>query len=483
MKVLYVSAEVAPYAKTGGLGDVAAALPPMLRQLGIDIRIMMPDYPCCAESGLRSEHSAAQALIPVGPQLYETHLHTAEHQGVPLMLLRSCEFFMRAGIYGERGTAYADNGERFGLFCRALLRLLPQTGFQPDLIHINDWHGALIPTLLRRELSGIPFFSSIKTLLTIHNLAYNGFFEQGLAKRLDLAPKLAGPEYLGFNNGISLLRGGIIDADRVATVSPTHALEICSPPHGHGLDSTLRSRGDAIIGILNGIDTHTWNPQGDPHLAACYEPDDLGGKPRCKKALQNELGLETQEVQPLFGMVTRLDHQKGLDLVIKALPKLITQGAQLVVLGEGDSKLGDDLRRQALGYPGRVAVVQRFDEPLAHRIYAGSDLFLMPSRYEPCGLAQQIALRYGSVPLVHQTGGLADTVFDADVNPHQGNGFSFGEPDHEALLSTLTRALACYRQPDRWRALMLRGMRGDPSWSSGAKHYRELYAEIAGEQP
>ena len=482
MKVLYVTAEMAPYAKTGGLGDVAGALPPALKKLGIDIRVIMPDYPCVAETNLRPEHCEINVLIPIGPQLYETHLHLAEHHGVPLLLVRNQEFFLRSGIYGEAGEGYADNGERFGLFCRAVLRLLPQTGFQPDLIHINDWHGALIPTLLKHELTHIPYFASIKTLLTIHNLAYNGVFENRLLQQLDLDPSLGNVKYLGFGEGLSLLKGGIVDADRVATVSPTYAAEICTPPYGHGLDKVLRSHHREITGIINGIDTQIWNPANDPLITAPYAADSPAGKQSCKHLLQQELGLESNDNRPLFGMVTRLDHQKGLDLVAQAVPQLITLGGQLVILGEGDQDLAATLSRSAHEHPRQVTLVQRFDERLAHRIYAGSDLLLMPSRYEPCGLTQLIALRYGTVPVTRHTGGLADTIVDADASPQSGNGFSFNDFKSEALVEAVSRAIACYRDPQRWQQIRQRGLLGNYSWIAAAKGYQQLYDDIAGEQ-
>jgi len=482
MKVLFVSSEVTPYAKTGGLGDVAGALPPALRRLGVDIRLAMPEYACIAETGLVSRHSQASALIPIGDQLLDAHLHLAEHRGVPLLLVRNREFFMRSGLYGDAQGDYPDNGERFAFFCRALLRLLPQLDFRPDVIHLNDWQSALLAVLLRHELAEQPFFAPIGSLLTIHNLGYGGRFPATLLPRVGLDPSLNRIDALEFYGDISFLKGGIVFCDRVNTVSPRYAEEICTPGFGHGLDGLLTQRRPVLSGILNGLDVAAWNPLDDPALPRAYGPDDLSGKTTCKRELQKELGLSIDDTRPLLGMVTRLDTQKGIDLLETAWPLLEHEGAQLALVGSGDPRHARQLSELAARKPGQTGVTLRFDEALARRIYAGSDLFLMPSRYEPCGLSQMIALRYGSVPVVRDTGGLADTIRDADAHLLSGNGFSFSGLSGDDLAAAVSRGIAAWRRPDRWQEIVRRGMREDFSWEASAAQYLELYQTIAGER-
>ncbi len=481
MNVLFVSSEVSPFAKTGGLADVAGTLPPALKRAGVDIRIAMPDYPSVAEAGMVTHHTEARALIPIGDDLLETHLHIGEHQDVPLLLIRNREYFMRPGLYGDAHGDYPDNGERFGFFCRALLRLLPQIDFRPDIIHLNDWQTALIPVLLRTELAELPFFADIRTLLTIHNLGYPGCFPASLLERLGLAPGLFHIDALEFHGDISLLKGGLVYADRLNTVSPTYAREIRTAEFGHGLEGLLTAHAGKLTGILNGLDNRAWDPGNDPHLAAPFTPSDLTGKGTCKAALQHELGLAGSPESPLLGLVTRLDTQKGIDLVEQIWPEILAAGAQLALVGSGDPRHAEVLTELARKHVGTASVTIGFDEGLARRIYAGSDLFLMPSRYEPCGLSQLIALRYGSVPVVHRTGGLADTIRDADHAPQRGNGFCFDSATSLALSEALARALAAFRQPRRWREIVVRGMNEDHSWGSRAARYLELYQELAGE--
>jgi len=483
MNVLFVSSEVSPFAKTGGLADVAGALPPVLKRAGVDIRIAMPDYPSVAETGVATRHSEAHALIPIGDDLLETHLHLADHQGVPLLLVRNREYFMRPGLYGDARGAYPDNGERFGLFCRAVLRMLPQIDFRPDIIHLNDWQTALIAVLLRSELANLPFFAATRTLLTIHNLGYQGRFEPALLDRLGLDPALHHVEALEFHGDVSLLKGGVVCADRLNTVSPTYAREIRTAEFGHGLDGLLTRYSGKLSGILNGLDTQAWNPGHDPLLEAPFSADALSGKATCKAALQRELGLRPDPARPLLALVTRLDPQKGIDLVEEAWPALLAAGTQLVLVGSGDPRHAAAVTELARQSPGSVSATIEFDEELAHRVYAGSDLFLMPSRYEPCGLSQLIALRYGCVPVVRRTGGLADTIRDADADPRQGNGFSFETASGAALAAAVRRALAAYAQPQRWQQIMRRGMSEDHAWTASAARYLELYRETAGAQP
>jgi len=470
MKILLVASEVTPLAKTGGLADVAGSLPRALRRLGHDVRILMPAYGTIqSRESLKATGVALE--VPVGGRRLGGALLETRLDEVPVYLVEHHEFFGREQLYGTPDGDYADNPERFGYFCRAALDALPRLGFRPEVIHLHDWQTALIPVLLRGELAAEPFFAGTGTLLTIHNLGYQGIFDAGTLDRLGLNPR---PE-LEFWGKISLLKGGVVCADRVNTVSPTYAREICTPELGVGFDGLLRSRGEAFSGILNGIDNTQWDPAGDSALPAGYRAADLRGKPQCKTRLQQELGLQRDPSAPIVAMVTRLDVQKGFDLIEAAWPTLLQRPLQFVLLGSGERELMSRFASRAGVDPRRVVVRLGFDDGLARRIYAGSDLFLMPSRYEPCGLGQLIALRYGCIPLVRNTGGLADTITDNDRAPRRGNGFTFDAYLDEALLASLDRALLEFRDRPRWRGLVRRAMQQDFSWNRSAQAYLDLY--------
>lgn len=470
MKILLVASEVTPLAKTGGLADVAGSLPRALRRLGHDVRILMPAYgSIAARTRLQPtgiDLGVAMGGARIGGSLLETSL-----DGVPVYLVEQREFFAREQLYGTPDGDYPDNAERFVYFCRAALAALPQLDFRPEVIHLHDWQTALVPVLLRQELAGDPFFAATGTLLTIHNLGYQGVFPNALLPRLGLR---AGPD-LEFWGRFSLLKGGVVCADRVNTVSPSYAREICTPELGLGFDGLLRARGHRFSGILNGLDNAQWDPAADPQLPASFQAADLRGKARCKARLQKELGLRHDPTAPVVAMITRLDIQKGLDLVEAAWPDLLQRPLQFVLLGSGERELMNRFAARGAANPQRVAVRLDFDDGLARRIYAGSDLFLMPSRYEPCGLGQLIALRYGCIPLVRSTGGLADTIVDNDLDARRGNGYAFGAYLGEALLASLDRALLEFRDRPRWRTLVRRALQQDFSWERSAQDYLELY--------
>lgn len=473
MRVLFVAAELAPFAKVGGLGDVAAGLPTALAQLGVDIRIALPKYGCVAE-----------ALTPVGTYPVPWaggSLPCTASQGVlpnsevPVYFLGHDPLFGRPGIYGEGGIGYPDELERFAFLSRAALELGPRLGWYPDVVHANDWHTGLIPVYLRSGAVDL----STRSVLTIHNHAHQGRFPRERGSVLDLND--AGWALVTQGDHINLLAGGIRAADWVTTVSPTYAQEILS--WADGLEEDLRARRDALTAILNGIDTVTWDPERDPHLWATYSAGDLTGKGINKRQLQEALGLARDEV-PLVGMVTRLAEQKGFDLVVEAFARMMALGIQFVVLGEGDPRYASFLRDAEGRYPGRVRALIQFSERWAHRIEAASDIFLMPSRFEPAGLNQLYSLRYGTVPVVRAVGGLKDTIHDYDSEPTSANGFTFDAYTAEAMLQALGRAVRLWRlDPEAWRGLIVRGMSEDHSWTTPAQHYYALYRRIVSGVP
>jgi starch synthase len=482
MKILLVSSEVAPFAKTGGLGDVAGSLPRALHQLGHDVRVFLPCYRAVEERGftLRKGRKSVEVDIDGIPRkglLRQTNL-----DGVPVYLMGNREYFQREGLYGTEEGDYADNGERFGFFCRAVLEMLRRLDFRPDVLHLNDWQTALIPILLGTELKNDPFFSSIGTLLTIHNLGYQGLFPREVMRALHLDPALFSVDALEYYGRVSLLKGGIVYADKLNTVSETYCREIRTPSMGLGFEGILQQRDEDLYGVLNGLDDKLWDPALDSTLATTFSSSDLRGKAGNKKALQKELGLEQKASAPIVAMVTRLDAQKGLDLVAEAWQKLMKRDLQFVLLGTGEKQSMERFAGLQERHPGKVSINLTFDDALSRRIYAGSDMFLMPSRYEPCGLGQLIALRYGSVPIVRKTGGLADTVTDPGEDALKANGFTFLEPSAPALLGAVDRALDFFGDRRAWLRLMKRGMNQDFSWTGSARKYLDIYRMIIEER-
>jgi starch synthase len=397
---------------------------------------------------------------------------------VPVYYVENPDFFDREGLYGNDDGDFTDNGLRFGFFCRSVLEFLPLIDFRPDVLHLNDWQTGLIPVLLRTELRDDPFYAGTGALMTIHNLGYQGIFPLRVLSDLGLDPGLASVEGLEFYGKVSLLKGGVIFADTVNTVSETYCKEIQTPESGIGFDGILRRRRDALIGIVNGLDMKQWTPAEDRTLAAPFSASDPGGKVRNKAALQQELGLERRSEVPIVAMVTRLDTQKGLDVVEDAWEELMQRDLQFVLLGSGERVHMERFAKLRGRYPGKVSITLNFDEDLSRRIYAGSDIFLMPSHYEPCGLGQLIALRYGSLPVVRRTGGLADTVFDPEENPKRGNGFVFDDPSAGDLLTALDRALRLYADRPAWLKLMRQAMTSDNSWTHSAERYITCYRKV-----
>src|SRR5216117_960209 len=480
MRVVMLSPEVYPYAKTGGLADVLAALPRALAAAGVEVTVCMPGY----HSALRAAGALASGTrlyAPIGSRMEPAEMVRVPGASVPTVLMRADRYFDRDGLYGEGGREWPDNDERFAFFCRGALEWLRAEGEPPDVLHVHEWQAALAPAFLRGTAELYPELARVRTVLTLHNLAYQGRFPAARWHLLNLDARYFVPEFLEFHGEINYLKAGIVLADALTTVSPRYAAEIQTPAFGEGLDGVLRARRAALHGILNGIDDGVWNPATDPQLPARYDAHDLAGKARCKQALQAELGLAVRDDPPLLGVVSRLAEQKGLDLLAATLPGALEPlDAQLAVLGSGDERYEHSVRGLAARFPGRVGVRIGFDEGLAHRIEAGADVFLMPSRFEPCGLNQLYSLRYGTVPIVHATGGLDDSVAEFDPATGAGTGFKFIPYTPAAFLAALELALRTRRDPALWARLVANGMAQDFSWGRAAAEYRALYETLVG---
>jgi starch synthase len=462
-RVLFAVPECAPLTKTGGLGDVAGALPAALRAMGVDVRVLLPAY-----GALPGRRLASMELLGNRVTILESELPS----GVPLYLLDCPELFIRNGgpYQTDSGEDWPDNALRFGLLSRAAALLggaESPLDWRPDVVHCNDWPTALAPLYLKRERD------PAASLMTVHNLAFQGLFEAQVLDVLALPRSDFSVERLEFYGRLSFLKGGLACADAITTVSPAYAAEIQTEAQGCGLDGLLRHRREALSGILNGIDDTVWDPARDALIARRYDAASLDAKRANKAALQQRMELRVDAQTPLLGMVGRLTHQKGIDLVLAAAEDLLQMPAQLVVLGKGDRAHEHSLKALAGRYPGQVAVAAGFNEELAHLIEAGADLFLMPSRFEPCGLNQMYSQRYGTPPVVHATGGLSDTVTDGTT------GFSFDRPERSALLAAVRRALTAWREPGRWRAIQRAGMARDFSWAEPARRYADLYLQLA----
>src|SRR6266478_3559527 len=471
-----MASEVAPFAKTGGLADVAGALPRALASLGHDVRVMMPKYRGAEAHATDSRIVVPTIRVPLGDRATEGALIEAHGpSGVPVYLLEHEHYYNRDSLYGTADGDYWDNCERFVFFCRAALEGLtqldaarPGVRWQPQLIHANDWQAGLVPVYLRTLYRDHPLLGGLASVFTVHNLAYQGVFWHYDMPMTGLGWDLFTPAGLEFYGKLNFLKGGLVFSDLLNTVSRTYAREIRTPAFGSGLEGVLEERSPDLHGVINGIDYEVWNPAKDPAIAQPYSADDPGGKAACRGALRAELSLETVP-GPVVGIVTRLVEQKGMDLVLQALPGILAEGCQLVLLGSGDANLEAAFLESARQHPGRVAVRIGYEAELAHRIYAGADCFLMPSRFEPCGLGQLIALRYGTVPVVRRTGGLTDTVTEFDPARRAGTGFVVDAFAVDALLDAVRRATSAYRQPALWKALVRNAMAEDFSWEASAR--------------
>jgi starch synthase len=489
MKVLHVAAEIFPLVKTGGLADVLGALPEALSAQGAQVRLVLPGLPAIVK-GVAHQKVVCELGAMFGAGRVTLRLGRLAHSKLAVYVVDAPYLYQRPGnpYHGPDGHEWPDNLQRFGLLGWVAAHLAAgelDTHWTPDVLHAHDWHAAMACAYAACHPG-----TRAAMVYTIHNLAYQGLFDETDYHLLGLPARLLVPAGLEFHGLLSFTKAGLKYADRITTVSPSYASEIATEHFGCGLDGVIRARGADVSGILNGVDGAVWNPAADPLTAAPYSPDALDGKTRCKAALQAELGLGVQADAPLLAVVSRLTAQKGLDLVLQALPALLESHAgasvQLAVLGNGDPALEAAFTAAAASYPGRVAVCLTYDEKLAHRMMAGADAILVPSRFEPCGLTQLYALRYGTVPVVRHVGGLADTVVDATEAALQGDtatGFTFGPATPAALAHALVRALNAYRDSAQWRQLMLRGMAQNFSWAAAAGQYMALYRQILEERP
>ena len=479
MKVLMIASEAAPLAKTGGLADVLGALPPELARRGCDVRLALPLYASVDRAKFDVRLASAAPLgVPIGPGEQWCAVHEARLPGsaVPVYLFEHHRYFSRPTLYQFNGRDYDDNAERFAFLPRAALQWCKALDWVPDVVHAHDWQAALAPMFLKTHYREDPHLAGTASVMSLHNLGYQGNF-----RKEDLAHGQFGWEHftpggLEFHGGINYLKAGILFADKVATVSPTYAWEIATPEGGWGLDPALRTRLGDLVGILNGLDYREWNPAADAALPARFDAADLAGKAVCKAALQQQFGLPVRPEVPIVGVVTRLAYQKGIDVLAAAAPRLAELDLQLVVLGDGEvwaNFFYGDLPRR---YPGKIGVHVGYDDRKAHLVYAGSDLFLMPSRYEPCGLGQLSAKRYGAVPVVRATGGLRDTVAQYDEATGAGDGFRFEDLTPEALANTVGWAVSTwYDRPEHFARLRQRGMADRFDWANAAARYADLY--------
>ena len=479
MKVLYVASEAVPFVKTGGLADVAGSLPKALKEQGVDVRVILPKFSKIGEKYREGMEHVYDGTIPVSWRTKYVGIDKYELDGVPYYFVDNEEYFAREGLYG-----YDDDAERYSFFSRAILNCLPAIDFWPDVINANDWHAGLVPVLLKLEHQGDERYEKIKTLYTIHNLKYQGVFTK------DIMGDVLGLDWKYFNNGdlefydaVNFMKGGIIYADYVSTVSKTYAQEIQYEYFGEHLDGLLRSRKDDLYGIVNGIDYDKFNPATDKDLFVNYDATDayaaFDKKCANKEKLQELLGLPQGRKIPIVSMVTRLVAAKGLDLVVRMMDELLQhEDFQFVLLGTGDKVYEDWFKGLAWRYPQKVSANIYFSNELAQRIYASSDIFLMPSNYEPCGIGQLIAMRYGAAPVVRETGGLKDTVQQYDKYTKQGNGFVFSNYNAHEMMYALKRALSTYAQFEVWLHISSNAMNSDYSWKNSAHEYIELYKKL-----
>lgn len=475
MKVLFVASEAHPFIKTGGLGDVAYALPKTLRSLGVDIRVIIPKYGTMANSFKEKLRTLSTFNVPVGWRNQYGGLQYLEYEGIPYYFIDNEYYFKRPGSYG-----YYDDGERFSYFCRAVLEAIDtMDNFTPDIIHCNDWHTGMIIPLMKEHFSWRNNYKNIRTIFTIHNLQYQGVFSKEiLGELLSLGDEYFTEEKLKYYDGVSFMKGGLNFADKITTVSNTYAEEIKTAFYGEGLHGLLCARSNDLSGIVNGIDTTMYDPRKDKEIFFNFDENNIENKLLNKTKLQEQLNLPVNKDIPMIGMVTRLASQKGIDLISCLLEEILQLNIQLVVLGTGEPTYEDMFKYYAGKYPDKLSANICFNNELAKKIYAGSDLFLMPSLFEPCGIGQLIALRYGTLPIVRETGGLKDTVTSFNEVTGQGNGFSFSNYNAHDMLYTIKRAVSLYENKPVFNTLIKRALTEDNSWYISAKKYIELYSSL-----
>jgi starch synthase len=475
MKVLIASPEIYPFVKTGGLADVTGALPKALKKLGIDVRVILPKHKGIEERGFPMKYKNYKITCQVSQSLVDAEIVESEYDGITTYLVENDEYYYRDYLYSTPDGDYLDNAERFIFFAKSILEAMKVTDFIPDVLHCNDWETSLSPVFLKSLAKDDPLLRKIATLLTIHNLGYQGIFWHYDMHLLNIGWEYFTPDALEFFGHINFLKGGIVFSDILNTVSRQYSKEIQTTEFGCGLEGILTTRKNDLYGIVNGIDYEEWNPEKDQHIPARYSEKDPANKKICKAALQQEYGLPVIESMPLIGTISRLADQKGFDLIASSLGDMLSKGVQYIILGTGERKYHDLFTQLAKQFPKSFGVKIAYDNRLAHLIEAGSDMFLMPSQYEPCGLNQLYSLKYGTVPIVRGVGGLEDTIIDYTTSPDTGTGFKFYDYTEKALLDVIERALAVYKKQSIWQSLIRKCMNEDFSWEKSAKEYAELY--------
>jgi len=475
MNVLIASPEVFPFIKTGGLADVTGSLPKVLKKLGVDVRIILPKHKGIEEQGFPIKYKNYKYSCPMSQGYVDGEIALTEYDGVTAYLVEKDDYYYRDYLYSTPDGDYLDNAERFIFFSKSILEAIKVTGFVPDVLHCNDWETALAPVFLKTLYKDEPLLKNISSLFTIHNLGYQGIFWQYDMHLLNIGWEYFAPDYLEFFGNINFLKGGIVFSDIINTVSRKYSKEIQTPEFGWGLDGILRTRKSDLYGIINGIDYEDWNPWKDPYIPAHYDNKDTKNKKKCKAALQEAFGLPVAGDIPLIGTISRLADQKGFDLIASSLEEMLSYGTQYIILGTGERKYHDLFTELSKNFPKSFSLKIAYDNKLAHLIEAGSDMFLMPSQYEPCGLNQLYSLRYGTIPVVRGVGGLEDTITDVTKEPESGTGFKFYDYTDKAMLEAVSRALKVYKNKDAWISLVKRCMDEDFSWQRSAKEYMGLY--------
>jgi starch synthase len=474
MKILMAASEATPYAKTGGLADVIGALPFSLQARGEQVAVVLPLYRIAAPHIANADRVYDRMGVTLGGVVWACDVRRVVDRGVVVYFVDCPPLFDRDGLYMEGAADYPDNHIRFGVFSHAVLGVV-RSLFRPDVLHCHDWQTALVPALMATKFGLDPTYYGIKRLLTIHNLGYQGLFPISAAADLGLPPEAVHDDALGFWGRLNFLKGGIVFSHALNTVSQGYAREIQTEEYGFGLDALLRKRADALSGIVNGVDYEEWSPERDKFIARSYDMDHLEGKRECKQDLLAAFGLPTHRLdRPVIGIVSRFATQKGFDLIEQIADKLAEEDVVITALGTGEPRFEEMFRKLAASFPEKIAVKVAYDNALAHKVEAGADMFLMPSRYEPCGLNQIYSLRYGCVPIVRATGGLDDTI-------NERNGFKFREYSGSELLAAIRSALNAYGDQTRWRELVRNGMQADFSWNASAAEYSALYRKIASE--
>jgi starch synthase len=477
MKILIASPELYPFVKTGGLADVTGALPKILNKLGAEVRVILPKHKGIDDLGLPMRYRNVKISCQVSQSFIDAEIVESQYDGVIAYLVEKDEYYYRDYLYSTPDGDYLDNAERFIFFSKSILETMKAVNFIPDVLHCNDWETSLAPFFLKTSYKDQGLFKNVATLLTIHNLGYQGLFWHHDMHLLNVGWEYFTPDNIEFFGKINFLKAGIVFSDILNTVSKNYSKEIQTPEFGYGLDGILKTRSQDLYGIVNGIDYDEWNPETDKFLPARYSIHDLSNKSICKKCLQETFGLPVQQNVPVIATISRLADQKGFDLIAASLEEMLALGGglQYIVLGTGDRKYHDIFMDLSNKFPSSFAIRIAYDNGLAHLIEAGADLFLMPSRYEPCGLNQLYSLRYGTVPIVRAIGGLEDTIIDFVSNPLKGTGFKFYDYSKSSLLGIIEKALKIYQARKEWPGLMRRCMSADFSWERSAREYIDLY--------